>query len=41
MTNDRPGIVMCRPTHFGVQYVINPWMQGQIGRARNDVAVQQ
>ncbi len=39
--NDRPGIVMCRPTFFGVQYVINPWMQGQIGRARNDVAVAQ
>ncbi len=41
MTNDRPGIVMCRPTHFGVHYVINPWMQGQIGRARNDVAGEQ
>jgi lysine-ketoglutarate reductase/saccharopine dehydrogenase-like protein (TIGR00300 family) len=38
---DHSGIVMCRPTHFGVQYVINPWMQGQIGRARNDVAVEQ
>jgi arginine dihydrolase len=41
MTNDRPAIVMCRPTHFGVQYVINPWMQGQIGLVRNDVAVEQ
>ena len=41
MTSDRPKIVMCRPTHFGVQYVINPWMQGQIGRVRNDVAVEQ
>ncbi|MEQ9408195.1 MAG: TIGR00300 family protein [Fuerstiella sp.] len=41
MTSDRPEIVMCRPTHFGVHYVINPWMQGQIGRARNDVAVDQ
>lgn len=41
MTSDRPGIVMCRPTHFGVQYVINPWMQGQIGRARIDVALAQ
>lgn len=40
-TSDRPGMVMCRPTHFGVQYVINPWMQGQIGRVRNDVAVEQ
>jgi len=32
---------MCRPTHFGVQYVINPWMQGQIGRVRIDVAAEQ
>jgi len=23
---------MCRPTHFGVQYEINPWMEGNIGR---------
>ena len=41
MSGDRPGIVMCRPTYFGVQYVINPWMQGQVGRARNDVAQEQ
>lgn len=41
--NDRPSprIVMCRPTHFSVQYVINPWMQGQVGRARNAVAIDQ
>jgi len=32
---------MCRPTHFGVQYVINPWMQGHIGRARGEVALEQ
>ncbi len=24
---------MCRPTHFSVQYEINPWMEGNIGRA--------
>ena len=34
-------ILMCRPTHFGVQYVINPWMAGHVGRARREVAVQQ
>jgi len=34
-------LIMCRPTHFGVQYVINPWMQGHIGRARQTVAQQQ
>ena len=32
---------MCRPTHFSVQYEINPWMKGQIGLARNEVALQQ
>ena len=26
-------IAMCRPLHFGVQYEINPWMEGNIGRA--------
>ncbi len=26
-------ILMCVPTHFGVEYVINPWMQGQTGNA--------
>lgn len=29
---ERPRVLMCPPTHFGVQYVINPWMQGQVGR---------
>lgn len=29
-------ILMCAPHHFGVDYVINPWMENQIGRA--DVA---
>jgi N-dimethylarginine dimethylaminohydrolase len=24
--------LMCKPTHFGVSYVINPWMQGNIDR---------
>jgi N-dimethylarginine dimethylaminohydrolase len=24
--------LMCKPTHFGVTYVINPWMQGNIDR---------
>lgn len=26
-------ILMCAPDHFGVDYVINPWMEDQIGRA--------
>jgi lysine-ketoglutarate reductase/saccharopine dehydrogenase-like protein (TIGR00300 family) len=38
---DRGQILMCRPSHFGVEYVINPWMEGQVGRARSEVAAQQ
>ncbi len=29
----RPILAMCPPEHFGVQYEINPWMEGNIGRA--------
>ncbi len=25
-------ILMCRPDGYGVNYVINPWMEGQVGR---------
>ena len=25
-------ILVCPPTFFGVDYVINPWMEGQLGR---------
>jgi N-dimethylarginine dimethylaminohydrolase len=28
----RPRLLMCAPEHFGVDYVINPWMKDQIGR---------
>lgn len=28
-----PRILMCPPTHFGVDYVINPWMAGHVGDA--------
>jgi N-dimethylarginine dimethylaminohydrolase len=27
--NSRPRFLMCRPTHFGVLYAINPWMKPQ------------
>src|SRR5262245_33837254 len=27
--NVRPRFLMCRPTHFGVLYAINPWMKPQ------------
>ena len=26
-------VLVCEPTHFGVEYVINPWMVGNIGAA--------
>ena len=32
---------MCPPTHFGVEYVINPWMEGQIHEANDRVATDQ
>ncbi len=32
----RDALLMCAPHHFGVDYIINPWMENQIGRT--DVA---
>jgi lysine-ketoglutarate reductase/saccharopine dehydrogenase-like protein (TIGR00300 family) len=29
---------MCAPRFYGVEYVINPWMEGNVGRARRAVA---
>lgn len=34
-------ILMCPPRHFAVDYVINPWMQGQTGHADASVAQRQ
>jgi N-dimethylarginine dimethylaminohydrolase len=34
-------ILMCAPDHYGVDYVINPWMQGQLGRTDGALARQQ
>jgi N-dimethylarginine dimethylaminohydrolase len=31
-------ILMCAPDFFGVDYVINPWMEGQIGKAARTLA---
>ena len=33
-----PKVLMCPPTHFGVEYVINPWMEGHVGRADVETA---
>jgi N-dimethylarginine dimethylaminohydrolase len=32
---------MCPPDHYGVDYVINPWMQDQLGRTDRDLARRQ
>src|SRR4051794_10404684 len=32
---------MCPPHHFGVEYVINPWMQGQVNTASQTLAAEQ
>jgi lysine-ketoglutarate reductase/saccharopine dehydrogenase-like protein (TIGR00300 family) len=37
----RPKFLLCPPTYFDVAYVINPWMQGNIGRVRSKVAQEQ
>jgi lysine-ketoglutarate reductase/saccharopine dehydrogenase-like protein (TIGR00300 family) len=41
MEKTTQSILMCRPTYFDVQYVINPWMEGNIGRVRRSVAQKQ
>lgn len=32
---------MCPPDHYGVDYVINPWMEGQCGKTDKSVALKQ
>ncbi len=39
--NCRQKILMCAPDHFGVNYVINPWMLGNCGRINHALAVRQ
>ena len=39
--NSRQKILMCAPDHFGVNYVINPWMLGNRGRINHALAVRQ
>lgn len=33
--------LLCAPTHFGVDYVINPWMRGNVANVDADLAMQQ
>jgi N-dimethylarginine dimethylaminohydrolase len=37
----RPTILMCAPTYFGVDYVINPWMEHHVGDADHALATMQ
>jgi N-dimethylarginine dimethylaminohydrolase len=37
----RAQILMCAPDHFSVDYVINPWMENQIGRTDRRLAREQ
>jgi len=34
-------VLMCAPAHYGVEYVINPWMAGNIHRVRRENAMKQ
>ena len=34
-------ILMCAPDHYDVDYVINPWMEGNVHKSSRDCAVQQ
>ena len=35
---DKVRILMCAPEHYNVDYVINPWMEGNINRSSRDLA---
>lgn len=37
----QPRFLMCPPTHYEVDYVINPWMEGNVHRASPAVAADQ
>lgn len=41
MMTDKIRFLMCAPDHYHVDYVINPWMEGNIGKATYDRAVDQ
>jgi len=40
-TDTAPRVLMCPPTHFAVDYEINPWMAGQLGSADASRATRQ
>src|SRR2546430_17306076 len=38
---EAPVILVCPPDFYGVEYVINPWMEGNIRRASQELAARQ
>ena len=41
MTTSQIRFLMCAPEHYDVDYVINPWMEGNIHKSSSDRAVEQ
>ena len=39
--SDSIRILMCAPDHYDVDYVINPWMEGNVHKSSRDRAVSQ
>ncbi|MDH4184125.1 MAG: arginine deiminase-related protein, partial [Nitrospinota bacterium] len=39
--NDAGRFFMCQPDHFNIEYVINPWMEGNLGKADHAKAMDQ
>jgi N-dimethylarginine dimethylaminohydrolase len=37
----RQSLLMCSPKYFGVQYIINPWMENQVGKVDMALVYQQ
>ncbi len=37
----KPRLLMVPPDHYGIDYVINPWMEGNVGRADQLLAIEQ
>jgi len=37
----RPTFLMCPPEWYGVDYVLNPWMAGNVNRSSRDLAFAQ
>lgn len=38
---DQTRILMCAPDHYDVDYVINPWMEGNVHKSSQDKAIEQ